>query len=124
MGMTIRSRSSSGERVAASSATMALVTAPFASIGDAPLRVFVAAGLMGLIFNPIGRISYASAPKYVPVADVALFTPIETVAATASLNNGLTDVPSVLLNPISLDSENLVQVLTTDGYYTADALQY
>lgn len=69
--------------LALSSATMALVAAPFASIGDAPLRVFLAAGLMGLVFNPIGRISYTSAPKYAPVADVALFTPVETVAATA-----------------------------------------
>jgi drug/metabolite transporter (DMT)-like permease len=69
--------------LAASSATMALVTAPFASIGDAPLRVFVAAGLMGLVFNPIGRVSYTSAPKYAPISEVALFTPVETVAATA-----------------------------------------
>lgn len=69
--------------LAASSATMALITAPFASIGDAPLRVFVAAGLMGLVFNPIGRVSYTTAPKYAPISEVALFTPIETIAATA-----------------------------------------
>ncbi len=69
--------------LAASSATMALITAPFASIGDAPTRVFVAAGLMGLVFNPIGRVSYTSAPRYAPAAEVALFTPVETIAATA-----------------------------------------
>jgi drug/metabolite transporter (DMT)-like permease len=68
--------------LATSSATMALITAPFASVGDAPLRLFVAVGLMGFIFNPIGRISYTSAPKYAPAAEVALFTPVETVAAT------------------------------------------
>lgn len=68
--------------LAASSATMALVTAPFASVGDAPTRVFVAAGLMGLLFNPVGRISYTTAPKYAPTSEVALFTPVETVAAT------------------------------------------
>jgi len=68
--------------LALSSATMALITAPFASIGAAPLRVFVAAGLMGLIFNPLGRLAYTTAPRYAPTAEVALFTPIETVAAT------------------------------------------
>ncbi|MDW3216429.1 MAG: DMT family transporter [Ilumatobacteraceae bacterium] len=68
--------------LALSSATMALVTAPFASVGSAPMRVFVAAGLMGLIFNPLGRLSYTTAPRYAPTAEVALFTPVETVAAT------------------------------------------
>lgn len=69
--------------LAASSAVMAATTAPFAAVGDAPARVFVAAGLMGLVFNPLGRISYSSAVRYAPTAEVALFTPIETVAATA-----------------------------------------
>jgi len=68
--------------LALSSATMALITAPFASIGEAPLRVFVAAGLMGMVFNPIGRISYTNAPRFAPASEVALFTPVETVAAT------------------------------------------
>lgn len=68
--------------LAASSAVMAIATAPFASVGDAPVRVFVAVGLMGLIFNPIGRIGYSTAPKYAPTSEVALFTPVETVAAT------------------------------------------
>lgn len=68
--------------LALSSATMALITAPLASVGSAPTRVFVAAGLMGLLFNPLGRMAYTSAPRYAPTADVALFTPIETVTAT------------------------------------------
>lgn len=68
--------------LALSSLTMAIVTAPFASLGSAPTRVFVAAGLMGLLFNPVGRIAYTSAPRYAPTAEVALFTPVETVAAT------------------------------------------
>lgn len=68
--------------LALSSATMALATAPFASLGSAPARVFVAAGLMGLLFNPLGRLAYTTAPRYAPTAEVALFTPVETVAAT------------------------------------------
>ena len=68
--------------LAMSSAAMALVCAPFASLGGAPGRVFVAAGLMGLLFNPLGRVSYTTAPRYAPTAEVALFSPVETVAAT------------------------------------------
>lgn len=68
--------------LALSSATMAAVSAPFADLGGAPLRVFVAAGLMGLVFNPLGRLSYTTAPKYAPTAEVALFSPVETVSAT------------------------------------------
>ncbi len=68
--------------LAMSSATMAAISAPFASLLDAPVRVFVAAGLMGLLFNPLGRVSYTTAPRYAPIAEVALFTPVETVAAT------------------------------------------
>ena len=43
-------------------ATMALIAVPFASIGDAPVRVFVAAGAMGLVFNPLGRLAYTTTP--------------------------------------------------------------
>lgn len=64
------------------SATTALACLPFASLADAPLRVIVAAGLMGLLFNPLGRVCYTSATRYAPTAEVALFTPVETVAAT------------------------------------------
>jgi len=68
--------------LALSSTTMALITAPFASLTDAPLRVFVAGGVMGMVFNPVGRVSYTSAPRFAPASEVALFTPVETVAAT------------------------------------------
>ena len=46
----------------------------------------------------------------------------ETVTANTTLHNGAIDVPSVLLDPVSLDRENLVAVLTEDGYYTEEAL--
>lgn len=47
----------------------------------------------------------------------------ETVNTSTTLDNGLTLVPSVLLDPISLDKENLEDVLVADGYYTAEALR-
>ena len=81
--------------LAASSAAMAAIAFPLASLGDAPWRVFVAAGAMGLIFNPIGRMSYSTAPKYAPAAEVALFAPVETVAATAWAWIFFSEVPSL-----------------------------
>ena len=80
--------------LAASSAVMAVVAFPLASLGDAPWRVFVSAGVMGLVFNPIGRMSYSTAPRYAPAAEVALFAPVETVAATAWAWIFLAEVPS------------------------------
>ena len=81
--------------LALSSATMALITAPFASLGDAPTRVFVAGLLMGMVFNPIGRVSYTNAPRFAPASEVALFTPVETVAATVWAWAFFSERPSV-----------------------------
>lgn len=47
------------------------------------LRVYLAAAGMGLVFNPLGRLCHTSAPRYAPASEVALFTPTETLAATA-----------------------------------------
>ena len=35
---------------------------------------------MGLVCNPLGRLSYSNAPRYAPASEVALFAPVETVA--------------------------------------------
>ena len=45
-------------------------------------RAYLSIAAMGLVFNPFGRLALSSAPRYAPVADVALFAPIETVAGT------------------------------------------
>lgn len=45
-------------------------------------RVLLATLGMGLVFNPIGRLLHSSAPKYAPTGEVAMFMPVETVAAT------------------------------------------
>lgn len=45
-------------------------------------RAYLAVAAMGLIFNPLGRLAHTHAPRYAPVAEVALFTPVETLAAT------------------------------------------
>ncbi len=38
--------------------------------------------LMGAVFGPLARVLLAMAPRYLPAAEVGLFTPIETVAAS------------------------------------------
>jgi D-xylose transport system substrate-binding protein len=46
----------------------------------------------------------------------------EEIETDDMVNNGTKDVPSVLLDPIALDQDNLVDVLTKDGYYTLEEL--
>ncbi len=46
----------------------------------------------------------------------------KAIETDQSLHNGKLEVPSVLLDPITLDKGNLVEVLTRDGYYTKEAL--
>ena len=36
--------------------------------------------VMGLVCNPLGRLSYSYAPRYAPASEVSLFAPVETVA--------------------------------------------
>ena len=46
------------------------------------VRAYLSIAAMGLLFNSFGRLALSNAPRYAPVADVALFSPIETVAGT------------------------------------------
>ena len=46
------------------------------------IRAYLSIAAMGLVFNPFGRLALSNAPRFAPVADVALFSPIETVAGT------------------------------------------
>ena len=72
--------------LALSSAIVVAVALPFAPLRADPLggepRLYLAAAAMGLVFSPAGRICHASAPRFAPAAEVALFAPVETVAAT------------------------------------------
>lgn len=69
--------------LALSAAAMLVVSAAFASPFSLEPRAYAAAAAMGLVFNPLGRVAHSSAPRYAPAAEVALFAPVETVAATA-----------------------------------------
>ena len=66
------------------SAAGALVVSAF--FAENPLghdaRAYFSVACMGLAFNPLGRLCHTSAPRFAPSSEVALFTPVETLAAT------------------------------------------
>ena len=58
-----------------------------------------------------------------PLANVAVDSAIklgrgEKVNTTDKINNGLKDIPSILLEPIAVDRNNIVSTLVKDGYQT------
>ena len=60
-----------------------VITVWFAAPLGLSTQVYLAAIGMGLLFNPIGRLCLTSAPRHAPASEVALFTPVETLAASA-----------------------------------------
>ena len=61
---------------------MALIAAIPATMTGHSTKTWIALCLMGLVFGPVARIFLAVAPRYLPAAEVGLFTPTETVAAS------------------------------------------
>ena len=57
-------------------------------------RAYLACLGMGLL-NPLGRLLHTNAPRYAPAAEVALFTPVETVAASVWAWLAFSEVPKV-----------------------------
>ena len=56
-------------------------------------RAYLAVAAMGLCFNPLGRLAHSNAPRFAPVSEVALFTPVETVAGTVWAAVFLSELP-------------------------------
>lgn len=56
-------------------------------------RAYLAIAAMGLCFNPLGRLASSNAPRFAPVSEVALFTPVETVAGTVWAALFLSELP-------------------------------
>lgn len=61
---------------------MAIIAFVPATITGHTGRTWLALALMGLMFGPISRVLVAEAPKHLPAAEVGLFAPVETVAAS------------------------------------------
>lgn len=55
-------------------------TAFVADPGGLDASAWLAILAMGLVCNPLGRLSYSNAPRHAPASEVALFAPVETVA--------------------------------------------
>lgn len=68
--------------LALSAVFVMISTFPFADPFSLNTKAYLAIAAMGFLFNPAGRVAHTNAPRFAPAAEVALFTPIETVAAT------------------------------------------
>ena len=76
-----------------SAVLVVLVTSFAASPFSLDARAYLAIAAMGLYFNPLGRLAHTNAPRFAPVSEVALFTPIETVAGTVWAALFLSELP-------------------------------
>jgi D-xylose transport system substrate-binding protein len=68
------------------------------------------------VYKPIRKLATAGAQAAIKLAKG------EIIKTSETLNNGMIDVPSILLDPIALDKANVVKILTEDGFYTKEAL--
>jgi drug/metabolite transporter (DMT)-like permease len=71
---------------------IAMVPADPASVS---LRAAVVLAILGSISGPAGRLAVATATRYLPAAQVSLFAPVETIAATAWAWLFLSETPPV-----------------------------
>jgi D-xylose transport system substrate-binding protein len=68
------------------------------------------------VYKPIGKLAKKAAQVAVALAKG------EEVTHNRLMDNKQMQVPSILLEPVALDKENLVEVLTRDEFYSLDAL--
>ncbi len=79
------------------SALLVVIPTAFAAdpgVLDAPAWAAILA--MGLVCNPLGRLSYSNAPRYASAGEVALFAPVETVAGIVWAALFLGEYPAVV----------------------------
>ena len=76
-----------------SAAIIVVVTGFWASPFSLDARAYLAIAAMGMVFNPLGRLSNSHALRFAPVSEVALFAPTETVAGTVWAALFLSELP-------------------------------
>lgn len=81
--------------LAAGSLALAVGTLPLVDWSAIDGRVMLAGAAMGLVTNPAGRMLYSTAPRFAPAAEVAVFAPVETVAATMWAWLAFAETPSM-----------------------------
>ena len=79
--------------LSASAVIMLAVTSLTASPFSLDTRAYLAISAMALCFNPLGRLAHTNATRFAPVSEVALFTPVETVAGTVWAALFLSELP-------------------------------
>ncbi|MBV1787637.1 D-xylose ABC transporter substrate-binding protein [Marinobacterium sp. D7] len=68
------------------------------------------------VYKPISKLASASAELAVKLAND------EPIKTEQVLNNGFTDVPAYLLDPIAVDKSNIDETVIADGYHTHDSV--
>jgi drug/metabolite transporter (DMT)-like permease len=61
---------------------------------DVSANAIVILAVLGLLTGPAGRVFIATSTRYLPAAEVGLFTPVETIAATTWAWLFLSEIPS------------------------------
>ena len=68
------------------------------------------------VYKPIAPLATRAADAAVALAKH------QAVTANGRVNNGFKDVPSILLEPIAVDKDNLLQTVVRDGFVTMEAV--
>ena len=82
----------------------------------AALQRIVAGTQSMTVYKPISQIAPRAAEAAVALAKK------EKIQTTRTVNNGKADVPSILLEPIAVDKNNLDETVIKDGYQTREAI--
>lgn len=82
---------------------------------DLPALQRIVAGTQSMtVYKPVSQLAPRAAEAAVALAGG------EKINAAARINNGKTDVPSILLEPVSVDKNNLNETVIKDGYQKAE----
>lgn len=82
--------------LALSALLVVIPTAFVADPGGLDGPAWLAILAMGLVCNPLGRLSYSNAPKHASAGEVALFAPVETVAGIVWAAVFLSEYPALV----------------------------
>jgi len=78
---------------------------------DLPALQRIVAGTQSMtVYKPVALLARRAAETAVSLAKH------EKIEATSTVNNGKIDVPSVLLQPVIVDKDNIVDTVEKDGY--------
>jgi D-xylose transport system substrate-binding protein len=82
----------------------------------AALQRIVAGTQSMTVYKPVHLLARRAAEAAVSLARG------EKVQTSAAINNGKTDVPSILLEPVVVDKSNIMETVVKDGYQKLDAI--